>query len=249
MKHSFSTLALVVALSAVATFPTAVVADTPATPSSPTVPAREEPPDDAHRDLEILEQDVRDLMRLARSESARKDRLVGFLRAVLPARELVSRRPDAASRELLLTATLGARLYEEAEKAAVDWIREEPPDWRAHFYLGQARNGLLLFEEAIGPLESAAVLAREEHSRPLVARSLGFSLEKLKRFEDALAVYEAAGESASAARVRENMESLAGTHTVLGGCVLWADNPEFEAMEEEARRLEEELRKLEEGDG
>lgn len=194
--------------------------------------------------LRGLEREVRDFINRAQHEADRVAGMKAFLHALGPAEALLERRPDKDSRDLLLQVYLGARLFERAAESARVWIGVGPPDWRAYFFLGRAHMLQLRYEDALDPLEMAWALARTERSRHEVVHQRVRALEKLRRFEEALVLYEEMGDGSGARRIQRKIEDAIDLD--LGGCVLYDELDEtLESLEEEARRLEEELRALE----
>ena len=190
----------------------------------------------------ILADDVRARIRAARHNLNRQVRRAAF-EAVIPAAERLAAQQDGPeSSELLAVARLGAGRYREAQDAARRWVSQSPRDWRARHYLGMALTATEDYKAALAPLVRAMELAPAERRNRSVVRSLGFAFEKLHRLEDALAVYRSAGDEASAARVQENMETLASLDKIDHGIVC-IDPYDWR---EEGERLEAELKALEE---
>ena len=194
---------------------------------------------EAESSVRELESSVRDLIHAARSTAKRNEKELAFAAAVPEAERLLAARQDARSFELLTTALMGARRFEDARRVSESWSESFPDDWTAHFFLGQSFYVERDFESALPILERAFELAPGHRNRQSVARGLGFVLEHLKRFEDAIAVYEEVGLTDSANRVRANLKTLGRS-----------DGPEgsTSGMEDEERRLEQELEALERED-
>ncbi|MEM8933901.1 MAG: hypothetical protein AAGE94_22105 [Acidobacteriota bacterium] len=103
------------------------------------------------------------------------------------------------------------------------------------------------YEASIRPLQRALALAPEPRDRHVTSRSLAFSLEKLRRYDDALGLYEHAGDTASVERVQLHVETLRELDAleIQDGHVCI----DFDALDAEAQQLERELDALEEGPG
>lgn len=236
MMRGYETIRFGAALLAALFFATLISAQSSAQTEA-TVPAATEP-GSSPTGAAILADEVRSRIHAARSLRKRAAKKASYEAAIPIARQLAEQQPGAESSELLATALLGAGRYLEGQHTARQWVARSPGDWLAQSYLGNALTATEDYESALAPLERALDLA-PTHRKNGVARSLGFALEKLKRLEQALAVYESAGDERSAVRVRENIETIASLSNVEDGC--W----EPALRREEAEQLEKELKALE----
>ncbi len=121
------------------------------------------------------------------------------------ARSLVA--SNAAYDNLLLLGEvqLGGKNYDAAASTFQQAISKRANDWHAHFYLGQAYGSLERFSDAEAPLNTALTLASGDAERQ-IQDYLGFVLSKQNKYDLAISAYERAGNSAGAARVRENQQ-------------------------------------------
>lgn len=194
------------------------------------------------------EERLRAKMREARRIRDRDERLAAAVEVVPLAEQLYKARPDVESLRLLTETRLLARMYPEARKSAETWAQWRPDDYLAHLYLGQTLISLDEYETALTPLRRAFDVARDDIERGRAGRTEGFALEKLKRYPEALAVYELVGDSVSVERVRESQELEASVGFDLGEIDDGTYCPDWRQTEE-AQPLEAEMKALEEGSG
>ncbi|MEM7355701.1 MAG: hypothetical protein AAF657_33105 [Acidobacteriota bacterium] len=190
----------------------------------------------------ILVGDVRASIRAARRNLDRKVRRAAYESVVPQAERLATQQPGPESAELLTVALLGADRYPEALDAARGWVISSPESWQAQHYLGLAHSATEGYEAAVAPLIRAMELAPAANRNRTVARSLGFAFEKLRRFEEAQAVYRSIGDDASVTRMQANIETLASLEEIDDGTVCI----EPYTLHEETERLEAALKALEE---
>lgn len=122
------------------------------------------------------------------------------------ARSLVAGSPSYDNLLLLGEVQLGAKNYDAVVSTVQQAISKKANDWHAHYYLGQGLGSLERYNEAEGPLNTALPLAPGETERKQIQDYLGFVLSKQNKYDLAIAAYESAGNSAGAARVRENKQ-------------------------------------------
>ena len=220
--------------------------DAPRSSGAPSDPDHEEEARRLVEELRVVEADleaqVSALIRQARRTRQRTAKRQAYEAAIPQAEKLVSMRPEPGTYSLLADAQLGANRLVEARTTSELWTASDPQSWRAHLVLGQSWYLARDYLAALAPLERAFSLAGAEADRKAVARSYGFVLEKLRRLEEAVAIYEQVEDANSAARVRENILVLES----MENAPLYHGPPP--GFDEEARRLEEELRALEEED-
>lgn len=178
--------------------------------------------------------------RLTRDKAAKRN---VYRDAAKFAAAVVAAKPTFDNLMLQLSAELGAADYLAAVETAKKAQAKNGTDWLVPFYMGQAYTSAGQFAEAEAPLNKAFELARSQDDKNKVQRQRGFTFEKQKRWNDAIAAYQSAGDSASAARVTENRDTEEFNKNVE------AENERIRAMQEEAKRLEEEMKALEEGGG
>lgn len=121
------------------------------------------------------------------------------------ARSLVGSSASYDNLLLLGEVQLGAKSYDSAVSTLQQAISKRNDDWHAHLYLGQAYGSLERYNDAEAPLNDALSLASGDGEKQ-VLDYLGFVLEKQKKFDASISVYERAGNAAGAARVRENQQ-------------------------------------------
>lgn len=192
-----------------------------------------------------MEATLRAKMREARMIRDRDERLAAAAEVVPLAEQLYEVRPDVESLRLLTETRLLAKMYSEARESAETWARWRPEDHLALLYLGQTLISLDEHELALTPLRRSADVARDDQERERAGRSEGFALEKLKRYPEALAVYESVGDETSVERVRESQQLEASVGFELGElddgnyCPDWRPTEEAQRLEEpmEAERV------------
>ncbi len=155
---------------------------------------------------------------------------------------MVASQPTYDNYMLLVSAELGAGLYEDAISSGQAALGKKSDDWLAHYYLGQAMSSAKKYTEAEAPLKKAETLAGETDKK-LVWTQLGYVYEKQKKYNQAIEAYQFAGNNGAIQRVKDNEE------TARFNTQVEEENARIKAMEEEARKLEEELKALEEGGG
>jgi len=148
------------------------------------------------------------------------------------ARGLVGSSPSYDNLLLLGEVQLGGKNYDSAASTFQQAISKNGRDWYSHFYLGQAYGSLERWSDAEVPLNTALGLASGDDERQ-IHDYLGFVFEKQRKFSQSIASYQRAGNSAGAARVREN-EQIAQDNRA-------AD--QFNENIEELKRQQEELRR------
>ena len=121
------------------------------------------------------------------------------------ARSLVASSPSFDNLLLLGEVQLGGKSYDSAASTFQQAISKKANDWHAHFYLGQALGSLERYSDAEAPLNTALSLASGDAERQ-IQDYLGFVLSKQNKYDAAISAYERAGNSAGAARVRENKQ-------------------------------------------
>lgn len=194
-----------------------------------------------------LADEVRSRLSTVGAMTETTEQRIEAMRAWQSAEKLLELRPDSESWDLVTQAQFLAGLYEKALETGEDWVRRQPEDFRAHYARGRALIETYRFGPAISALERARDLARDDEQRALAGRSLGLALEKKRRYFDAFAAYAAAGDEASAQRLREEQAREAEEEAGIINVCYGADSrdEEMEEMQKEAERLEAELAALE----
>ncbi len=128
-----------------------------------------------------------------------------YAKAENVARSLVASNASYDNLLLLGEVQLGGKNYDSAASTFQQAISKRANDWHAHFYLGQAYGSLERFSDAEAPLNTALTLASGDAERQ-IQDYLGFVLSKQNKYGLAISAYERAGNSAGAARVRENQQ-------------------------------------------
>lgn len=156
-----------------------------------------------------------------------------YQKAASTAQALVSQQPTFDNYLLLGEAHLGAGQYDQAVGAFNQAAGKKSNDWTAHFYIGQARTAQGRFDEAEAALKKALASNPSSQNRSRIQKQLAYVYEKQKKFDLAEQTYAAAGDPASAARVKENAEIAKYNQEVA----------QEEAKYRELKEKEEELKK------
>lgn len=178
--------------------------------------------------------------RQSRDKTAKKS---AYLQASKVAQNVVKSQASYENYMLLVSAQLGAGLYEEAITTGQSALGKKSDDWLAHYYVGQAYSSAKKYTQAVGPLKQAEGLAKEGDDKKLVWTQLGYVYEKQKNYAQAIEAYQFAGNDDGVTRVRDNENTASFNANVE------EENRRIREMEEEARKLEEELKALEGGGG
>ncbi len=150
--------------------------------------------------------------------------------AVQQAQALVSASGTHGNLLTLGEVQMGAKMYDPAISTFKKAQAAQSSDWFAPYYLGQAYAASGRYTEAEAPLQTALRLA-SGNNRAKVNSQLGFVYAKQKRYDEAVAAYNAAGEPGKAAGVLENKN-------------IAAENAEADAHNEKVRQLQEQRDKL-----
>lgn len=156
-----------------------------------------------------------------------------YVRAIEPARALVSASGSYENLLLLGEVQLGAKQYDAAAATFVQAAGRSASEWLPHFYAGQAYTASGNYGEAESALKRGLSVASQAADKSRIWRQLGFVYEKLKNLEQAKLAYRSAGDAASVSRIEAN-EQIA------------RHNEEAEKEAEAVRRLKAEQEKLRE---
>lgn len=122
------------------------------------------------------------------------------------ARSLVGSNASFDHLLLLGEVQMGGKNYDAAASTFQQAISKRASDWHPHFYLGQSYGSVERYNDAEAPLNTALTLAPGDAEKKQIQDYLGFVLSKQNKYDLAIAAYERAGNSAGAARVRENQQ-------------------------------------------
>lgn len=178
--------------------------------------------------------------RIVPDKAAKK---TSYTKAAEVAGQLVASAPNFDNLMLKMSAEIGAGLFLAAIQTGEQAQAKNAQDWLVPFYIGQAYTGSDQYDKAIPPLKKAQGLATNPADKKKVMQQLGFNYEKQKNYAEAVAIYQAAGDSAAVARVQENEKTAKFNNEVD------AQLKERDALEKEKKALEEQMKKLQGGGG
>ena len=144
--------------------------------------------------------------RMSPNKKARAERYA----AVLPHAALLRAvRADDESYRYLVWAQFHSGDVYGAFRTGQEWIITAPKSFKAHFAIAQLlATQLEQLESALYHGEQALEFAVYEKDRYDIQMQIGFILEKLRRYEQAIALYEELGAKGHAERVKVNAESV-----------------------------------------
>ncbi len=171
-----------------------------------------------------------------RSQGATKTQSYG--RAAQVAGQLARSESNFDNHLMEAGAALGAKQYDTALAAAERASRANSSDWLPYYYKGQAHTQKRQFSSAESELRKALNNASSSADKATVWSQLGFVFEKTRSYDEAIAAYTQAGNSAAAERVRVNKDTAAYNTSVE------AENRELEALRAEQEALENQLKNL-----
>lgn len=142
--------------------------------------------------------------------SPNKETSVERYAAVLPHAELLlAARADDASYRYLVWAQFKSGDVDRAIRTGQEWIKTFPQSFKAHLAMAQLLPSVRdQMESALHHGERALELAGDEKDRYNITMQIGYILEKLRRHERAIALYEELGAKGHAERVKVNAESV-----------------------------------------
>ncbi len=189
----------------------------------------------APNDAKIRKGHVTALIRQARtSQGAAKTS--AYNKAEASAQALVSQSGSYANVLRLGEVRLGAKKYPQA---AADFKKAQGlsgADWYAPFYLGQALTSTADYSGAEAALNQAKGMRGADQNK--IMSQLGFVYEKQKKYAEAVAAYNSAGNTAAVARVQEN-EKIAQENADADRI-----NAEIAALKAEQEKLKQEMEAL-----
>ncbi|MDX1501154.1 MAG: tetratricopeptide repeat protein [Thermoanaerobaculia bacterium] len=186
---------------------------------------------------------VKALNRAGRETPGRDAKLQAYGKAADAAGKLVALNASYDNLMLLGEAQLGAKKYGDAVSSFEKSAAKNTSDWLPNFYQGQAYTALKQYASAEEALRQALEKTNEASNKVRVWKQLGFVYEKQKKYEDAIAAYQRAGDSGAVQRVEENKQTAEYNKEVE------AEAERLQALAEEEERLREELKKIGGGGG
>lgn len=182
---------------------------------------------------------VEQLILYARTSPDKKTRAERYA-AVLPHAALLRAvRADDESYRYLVWAQFHSGDAHGAIRTGQEWILISPQSFKAHFVMSQVlANEWTQLESALHHGEQALELAVYQKDRYDIQMQIGYILELLRRYEQAIALYEELGAKNHAERVKVNAESV-----VRRVCKLRSDEVS-EELKAEREALEKQMRLL-----
>lgn len=153
-----------------------------------------------------------------------------YQKAIAASQRVVSADPSFDNLILLGGAQMGAKQYNDAVATLQRAAKKNPSDWLPDYDIGRAHIGNGQFRSAESALKSALDKAGAGDQKN-IWKQLGYAYEKQQKLDDAILAYNRAGDSAGAARVTENRDTL-------------QYNKGVEAEADEIRRLQEEQEEI-----
>ncbi len=160
-----------------------------------------------------------------------------YQKAASAAQKVVARSASYDNLMLLGGAQLGAKQYDGAI-STFQQASGKSSDWLPQFYIGQAHTAKGSYRSAESSLKQALNNTSSPQDQRQIWKQLGFVYEKQKNYNESIAFYNKAGDSGSAARVRENQETEEYNQKVQ------AENEQIRKLEAEKKALEDELKNL-----
>jgi tetratricopeptide (TPR) repeat protein len=164
-----------------------------------------------------------------------------YAKAVPVAQSLSTASPTFEHLLVLGEVQLGAGQYGDAAGTLSKAVTKSSNDFYAQFYLSQAETSIQKWQEAEGSARKALQLARDDKSKRLAWRQIGFINEKLKQYDEAKTAYVNAGDQGGVRRVEENQRIATENEKIE------QENAEIERIRREEERLRKELEELKEG--
>ena len=161
-----------------------------------------------------------------------------YEKAARAAQVVASAKPTYDNILLLGETQLGAKQYDGAINSFKQAAGKSASEWLPQFYLGQAYTAKGQYGSAESALRTALDRASAGDSQRRVWKQLAFVYEKQKKYGEAIAAYNSAGDSAGAERARVNQETNQYNQDVD------QEAQELEAMRAEQERIKKELEEL-----
>ncbi len=139
---------------------------------------------------------------------------------------------------MLAGAQLGAKEYDGTLKTVERAAAKNSNEWLPQYYMGQAYTQKEQFRSAEEKLKEALTKASKNDDKVTIYGQLGYVYEKQKRYDNAIAAYNSAGDRAGVQRAEENKKTDAFNKDVE------EEAAERAAMKAEEDRLKEQLKSL-----
>lgn len=194
----------------------------------------------------------------ARRSRSSQDKIQLYNEAGAIADKLASRHATFDHNLLAGEAWLGAKSYDRAlpwfEKAK----QQSPQSALVYFYIGQCHSSTGRLDQAVGELQQALKMGPEGKLRRLIYDQMGYVFAKQKRYEQALDMYQNAGNSAkvqemqaSIKKQQQNKEAeleRAEFERKIRALLAQADELEKLGQVEEARAIRDQVKALRKND-
>ncbi len=186
---------------------------------------------------QYLDTYVNALKRQARSTRG-AGKVDAYKKALQPAQKLASVQANFDNVLQLGEVQMGAKMYDQAISNFNKAAGMKASDFLPLFYVGQSYAASGRFVEAEAPLQKALGLASAPDAKKQVQNQLGYVFAKQNKYDEAIAAYNAAGNSNESGRVAENKRIAAENAE--------ADrhNAEIEQLKAEQERLRREAEAL-----
>ncbi len=165
-------------------------------------------------------------------------KIATYEKAVVAGKVVAAGNPSYDDLMLLAGAQLGAKQYDGALSTLQRAASKNAGDWLPQFYLGQAYTQKGQFASAESSLRQALDKASSSSDKMKIWQNLGLVYEKQKKYDDSIAAYRQANDSASVQRVQENKDTAEYNKAVE------AEAAEIKRLQEEQERIKEELQAL-----
>jgi Flp pilus assembly protein TadD len=165
-------------------------------------------------------------------------KIAAYQKAIDAAQKVVAKDSSFENLELLGGAQMGAKRYDDAISTLQRAAAKQPNDWVPHYDIGRAYIGKGQARSAETSLRSALDRATSEDAKKQIWGQLAYAYEKQKKFADAIMAYNQAGDSAGAARARENKD-IADFNLKVE-----AEAEEIKKLQEEQEQIRKELEEL-----
>jgi tetratricopeptide (TPR) repeat protein len=179
---------------------------------------------------------VNALVRKGRETRDASGKAAAYSKASSTAAKLVQLEDKYDNVLLQAETQLGAKQYDGAIASLGKASAKNSSDWLPLFYLGQAHTAKGTVDQAVKPLTDA--LGKPGADQKKIWSQLGFVYEKQKKYSDAIAAYNKAGDSRGVARVEEN-QRIAQENAGIED-----HNARIEDLERQKKELEKEMQAL-----
>jgi tetratricopeptide (TPR) repeat protein len=166
-----------------------------------------------------------------KARKTRGDKVSVYKQAIPAAQKLASTESNFDNVLSLGEVQMGAKMYDQAISNFRKAAGMKSSDFLPHLYIGQSYLASQRFAQAEEPLNKALTMTSDANAKRQIQNSLGLVYAKQSKFDEAIAAYNAAGNSAQAERVAENKR-------------IAQENLEAEAHNQEIERLRAEQERL-----